>query len=132
MSENPIDGKRARASSANCGCQRTLGLETRFGPDWPGLRCLAKTRRGTECQKPAIKGRSRCQLHGGRSTGPKTPEGRARIAAANYKHGNRTNERLAENKALAQSNREIWAAYRAEVALMKAGGYLPKGWSPWA
>jgi hypothetical protein len=130
MSENPIDGEKARASSANCGCQRTLGLETRFGPDWPGLRCLAKTRRGTECQKPAIKGRSRCQRHGGRSTGPKTEEGRARIAAANYKHGNRTNERLAENKALAQSNREIWAAFRAEVALMKAGGYLPKGWSP--
>ena len=132
MSENPIDGERARASSVNCSCPRTLGLETRFGPDWPGLRCLAKTRRGTECQKPAIKGRSRCQLHGGRSTGPRTEEGRARIAAAHYKHGNRTNERLAENKALAQSNREIWAALRAEVALMKAGGYLPKGWSPWA
>ena len=130
MSENSMDGKKARASSANCNGQRTLGLETRFGPDWPGRRCLAKTRRGTECQKPAIKGRSRCQLHGGRSTGPKTPEGRARIAAANYKHGNRTNERLAENKALAQSNREIWAAFRAEVALMKAGGYLPKGWKP--
>ena len=127
-----MDGEKAEASSANCSCQRTLGLETRFGPDWPGRRCLAKTRRGTECQKPAIKGRNRCQLHGGRSTGPKTPEGRAKIAAANYKHGNRTNERLAENKALAQSNREIWAAFRAEVALMKAGGYLPKGWSPWA
>ena len=132
MSENPLDGEQAEASAANCSCPRTLGLETRFGPDWPGRRCLAKTRRGTECQKPAIKGRVRCQLHGGRSTGPKTEEGRARIAAANYKHGNRTNERLAENKALAQSNREIWAAIRAEVALMKAGGYLPKGWSPWA
>jgi len=132
MSENPSNGEEEKPTSANCSCQRTLGLETRFGPDWPGLRCLAKTRRGTECQKPAIKGRSRCQLHGGRSTGPRTEEGRARIAAAHYKHGNRTNERLAENKALAQSNREIWAAFRAEVALMKAGGYLPKGWSPWA
>jgi hypothetical protein len=130
MSENPIDGEKARASSVNCGCPRTLGLETRFGPDWPGLRCLATTRRATECQKPAIKGRVRCQLHGGRSTGPRTEEGRARIAAAHHKHGNRTNERLAENKALAQSNRVIWAAFRAEVALMKAGGYLPKDWKP--
>jgi hypothetical protein len=29
----------------------------------------------------------RCRLHGGRSTGPTTPEGRARIAAANRRHG---------------------------------------------
>ena len=132
MSENPIDGAQLKASSTNCSGQSTLGLETRFGPDWPGLRCLAKTRRGTECQKPAIKGRNRCQLHGGRSTGPRTEEGRSRIAAANYKHGNRTKERLAENREQAAVNRQIWAAFRAEVALMKAAGYLPKGWSPWA
>jgi hypothetical protein len=24
-----------------------IGLEWRFGPDWPGQRCGAKTRRGT-------------------------------------------------------------------------------------
>ena len=128
MSENPINGEKARASSANCGCQRTLGLETRFGPDWPGLRCLAKTRRGTECQKPAIKGRSRCQLHGGRSTGPRTEEGRARIAAAHYKHGNRTKERLAENKERAAGNREIWFALRTQIELMIRDGYLPRNY----
>ena len=108
------------------------GKGTRFCDSWTGQRCLAKTRGGSPCQKAAIAGKGRCRLHGGASTGPRTEEGRARIAAAHYKHGNRTNERLAENKALAQSNREIWAAFRAEVALMKAGGYLPKGWSPWA
>ena len=128
MSENPIDGKKSRASSANCRGQRTLGLETRFGPDWPGLRCLAKTRRGTECQKPAIKGRVRCQLHGGRSTGPKTPEGRARIAAANFKHGNRTKERLAENKERAAVNRQIWFALRSQIELMIRDGYLPRNY----
>jgi hypothetical protein len=109
-----------------------VGRGTRFGDSWTGQRCLAKTRGGSPCQKAAIAGKGRCRLHGGASTGPRTVEGRARIAAANFKHGNRTKERLAENKALAQSNREIWAAFRAEVALMKAGGYLPKGWSPWA
>jgi len=128
MSENPLDGERARASSANCRCQRTLGVETRFGADWPGRRCLAKTRRGTECQKPAIKGRNRCQLHGGASTGPRTVEGHARIAAANFKHGNRTKERLAENKERAAVNRELWFMLRTEIALMKAGGYLPKNY----
>jgi hypothetical protein len=128
MSENPSNGEEEKPTSANCSCQRTLGLETRFGPDWPGLRCLAKTRRGTECQKPAIKGRSRCQLHGGRSTGPRTVEGRARIAAANFKHGNRTKERLAENRERAVVNRQIWFMLRTEIALMKAGGYLPKNY----
>ncbi len=43
------------------------GTATRFGDDWPGKRCLAKTRSGTPCQKAAIKGKDRCQLHGGRT-----------------------------------------------------------------
>lgn len=43
------------------------GKATQFGPNWLGNRCLAKTRRGTPCQKPAIRGRTRCQLHGGHS-----------------------------------------------------------------
>lgn len=42
----------------------------RFGPDWPGRRCGAKTRRGTPCQKPSLKGNARCQLHGGRGGAP--------------------------------------------------------------
>ena len=33
------------------------GRETRFGVDWPGRRCLAKTRRSSLCQKAALKGR---------------------------------------------------------------------------
>lgn len=33
-------------------------------------RCLAKTRSGTACRLPALKGKKRCQLHGGRSPGP--------------------------------------------------------------
>ena len=53
------------------------GQATRFGPDWPGRRCLAKTR-----QNPAIKGRGRCKLHGGLSIGPRAPEGKARSLAA--------------------------------------------------
>ena len=28
-------------------------------------RCRAKTRRSTECQCPAVKGKNRCRLHGG-------------------------------------------------------------------
>ena len=65
----------------------TIGIEWRFGPDWPGQRCGAKTRRGTACQRPANKKNGRCRLHGGASTGAKTDEGRVRISAANLRHG---------------------------------------------
>jgi hypothetical protein len=47
--------------------------------------CGARTRRGTLCQCKAIetkRGAWRCKLHGGKSTGPTSAEGRARIAAA--------------------------------------------------
>ncbi|MEC7092509.1 MAG: HGGxSTG domain-containing protein, partial [Pseudomonadota bacterium] len=46
----------------------TIGIEWRFGPDWPGRRCGAKTRRGTACQRPANKKNGRCRLHGGANT----------------------------------------------------------------
>lgn len=50
-------------------------------------RCLARTRRGTRCQAPACRGKRRCRLHGGRSTGPTTPEGLKRSQRARWKHG---------------------------------------------
>src|SRR5271169_1740764 len=34
------------------------------------------------CQAWAMKGKMRCRMHGGASTGPKTPEGKARAVAA--------------------------------------------------
>nr|WP_300983952.1 HGGxSTG domain-containing protein [Roseicyclus sp.] len=43
----------------------TIGIVTRFGPDWPGVRCGAKTRSGEPCKKASMKGRSRCRNHGG-------------------------------------------------------------------
>ena len=49
-------------------------------------RCGAKTRRDTPCQCPAMQN-GRCRLHGGLSTGPKTPEGIERIRSAVTKHG---------------------------------------------
>ena len=33
------------------------------------------------CQAPAIKDKTKCRFHGGKSTGPRTAEGRARIYA---------------------------------------------------
>ena len=56
-------------------------------------RCLAKSKRtGLQCGRPALNSSKaqKCQFHGGRSTGPKTPEGKAKIAAAAFKTGNYT------------------------------------------
>ena len=83
------------------------GKATRLGPEWPGKRCLAKTRRATLCQKPAIKGRGRCQLHGGKSTGPRTPEGKARSIAAHTKHGRRSKAYIEQGKAIRKELKQI-------------------------
>jgi hypothetical protein len=42
--------------------------------------CGAKTRRGSSCVRKALPN-GRCPNHGGMSTGPRTPEGRASISA---------------------------------------------------
>ena len=49
------------------------------------VRCGAKTRKGTSCRLLSEAGRRRCKFHGGMSTGPRTIEGRERIAAAQRK-----------------------------------------------
>ena len=54
-------------------------------------QCSAKSKRtGVQCKAPAIKGKTKCKTHGGKSTGPRTPEGKARIAAAHLVHGRET------------------------------------------
>ena len=46
-------------------------------------QCNALSKRSRQrCQAPAIKGKIKCRFHGGKSTGAKTAESRARIAAA--------------------------------------------------
>ena len=76
------------------------GKATRLGANWPGQRCLAKTRRGTPCQNPVVTNRSRCRMHGGLSSGPKTPSGKARTIAAHWKHGLRSRAHVEKIKAI--------------------------------
>jgi hypothetical protein len=45
-------------------------------------RCCARTRKGVPCLVRVEPGKRRCRFHGGLSTGPRTAEGKARIAAA--------------------------------------------------
>lgn len=53
-------------------------------------RCGAKNRRGLPCARAALHGKARCRLHGGLSTGPRTPEGLARCIEVNLRHGRRS------------------------------------------
>lgn len=60
-------------------------LVRELNQDWrnvpmPGELCEAKTRRGTPCKALAL-ANGRCPLHGGLSTGPRTPEGKRRALA---------------------------------------------------
>lgn len=50
-----------------------------------GMTCGAKTRAGTPCKQKGLYDSGRCKLHGGLSTGPTSPEGKAR-ALLNLKH----------------------------------------------
>ncbi len=68
-------------------------------------RCGAKNRRGTPCQCPAMLN-GRCRLHGGLSTGPRTPEGLARSRVANWKHGKYSAERKAVRRGINKMIRE--------------------------
>jgi hypothetical protein len=58
------------------------------------LLCGAKTRAGGCCQVRAEPGKARCRFHGGKSTGPKTPAGRARIAEVQRQRWQRYRERV--------------------------------------
>jgi hypothetical protein len=51
-------------------------------------QCSAHSKRtGLLCKQPRMSGKQVCRFHGGKSTGPKTVQGRQRIREANLRHG---------------------------------------------
>ena len=56
-------------------------------------RCGAKTRAGTPCECPAMRGRKRCRIHGGLSTG--APKG---VMNGNFRDGDWTGEAEEERR----------------------------------
>ena len=76
------------------------------------LRCTAKSvRSGLQCGKPAMKSSrtQKCSHHGGWATGPKTAEGRQRIAQAHTIHGEST-----------RSARQDYSKVSAELSQLEA------------
>jgi hypothetical protein len=105
----------------------TIGVHTRFGPNWPGIRCLAKTRRGTKCQRAAYKHNGRCRLHGGLSTGARTQEGLLRISEANMKHGGQTKDKLAAQRHAAKVGRRVLGELKRLEQQIVDAGLMPDG-----
>ena len=99
------------------------------------LRCTAKsTRTKLQCGRPALKASKtqKCQFHGGRSTGPKTEEGRSRIAQANLKHGQDTRaskQKSSHVKAKLRQLEDIMYLYGMTTA-PKTRGRKPLGYFP--
>jgi protein-disulfide isomerase-like protein with CxxC motif len=67
-------------------------------------------------------------LHGGKSTGPRTEEGRARIAAAQFKHGRRSKAFVEAQRANNAKGRAIKHELNDIESTAISDGLLPKGW----
>ena len=106
----------------------TIGLETRFGPNWPGVRCGARTKAGGACQRPAVKRTGRCSRHGGKSTGPRTQAGRDKIAALHTTHGRLTKEKREAAKKRAYVGRKVRAEIKQLEASLIEQGLLCRSW----
>ena len=113
---NGVTGARPQQKSAKSTAdpiQSVAGVSQQAysgkGPSWSGdpskaSRCGAKTRSGKPCRAPAMwstrtRRYTRCRLHGGASTGPKTPGGLEKCRRANWKHGKRSAEAIAKRRA---------------------------------
>ena len=88
-------------------------------------RCGARTRCGGACRQPAMRN-GRCRMHGGLSTGPRTPEGRARCARARLTHGGYS----AATRALRTEARAWTRRVRALIALTRSRPTAGRGVHP--
>lgn len=106
----------------------TIGLTTRFGPDWPGVRCGARTKAGGACKRPAVKKTGRCTRHGGKSTGPRTQAGRDKIAALHTTHGRTTKAERKKARHRAEVGRQVTREIQAIEQWALDHGHLTKDW----
>jgi hypothetical protein len=71
-------------------------------------QCQAKSKRTKQqCRAPALRGKQVCKNHGGKSTGPKTIEGRQRCSEAKTINGNETRKARTERAAAMRQLRAL-------------------------
>ena len=83
-----------------------------------GGRAQAGTR--LPAQAPAVRGKRRCRLHGGRSTGPRTPEGPECSVRSRWKQGRYSAEREREFRRLTTESRCAVDAWLQSKGVQKA------------
>ena len=94
-------------------------------------RCQATNRRGEQCAKTAIKNKSVCRNHGGRSVGPRSREGIERVRQANTRTGEYAKEFVKESRAAKARLRVIeQAAYEAGLLKVRIRGRKPQSDDP--
>ena len=95
---DPIRGDALMGSSEKEPFILTLGGRIRCP------RCQAKSKRSQQqCRSPAIRGKRVCRIHGGKSTGPRTQQGRNLCGAARTIHGRESRKiRVKRQQALAE------------------------------
>jgi hypothetical protein len=96
------------------------------GPwDWDKApRCGAKTRSGEPCKNAAMKNphsgkQLRCRMHGGCSSGAKTPEGKAKARQSNLKHGRRSQAYIDDRRERRAEIMGLLADVKATSALIE-------------
>src|SRR5438270_13702390 len=105
MTEVEVDKPASRGPSRirlSRGATRNHEEQPMLGPMHGATRCGAKTRRGTACQSPAVRGKRRCRMHGG-APGSGAPSGRRN---GNYRHGHFTAEAKEQRRRLGLLIRE--------------------------
>ena len=105
-----------------------IGFATRFGDQWQGVRCGAKTRSGSECRRPANKRNGKCHLHGGASTGPRTEAGLMRLTEARTKNGKFTKEKRASARRFVEQGRQMRGELKELETWFADHGHLDKDW----
>jgi len=83
------------------------------------------------CQRPGTKRNGKCKLHGGRSTGPRTKDGLARLVASKTTHGLYTKEKRAAARRFAEQGRQMRAELQEIENWFVDHGHLDKNWRDW-
>ena len=109
----PIEGDALMRSSEKEAYILTLGGRIRCP------RCQAKSKRTKQqCRSPAIRGKRVCRIHGGRSIGPKTQQGRNLCGAAKRVHGRDTRQKRAKRQQALAELRQLERANGKGVGIM--------------
>ena len=126
--------------------RKYLGMGRRYKfqglPKWGSRdkqRCGAKLHRKlAACRRWPVPGRTRCRLHGGMSTGARTPEGKARVLAALIEGRQRWMEEMRRAKKAGliarfpggRKSGDAWVTPRMRQREMESTRWMRRGMTP--